>query len=244
MPSPSPLQTLPPLIVEIIVDHVAASVRHQPPKWRYFGGAIENYRMLQVPLLWVCRNFRAIVRPLIYKCYELKFEWNKDRVRRTPTGLPSGLEQLRGPFHLVAKEVKMLVGACTIFSGFASGALSHSPYNGYSFPLARTLEISFRRSNEQERNPVALPVAEANITTFLQRIQQMMPRLGMVKLVGGLTPREQGDVVYHQFESLTTQLIGLVSQVDIDSGCNRVVPFLRLNTVRNLTYLCTNFDLD
>ncbi|KAJ1906938.1 hypothetical protein GGI09_000219, partial [Coemansia sp. S100] len=240
----SQFQTLPPLIVEMIVDHVAASVHHQPPKWRYFGGAIENYRMLQVPLLWVCRNFRAVVFSYLFKCYEIKIDSDVNEAKGRVLVLSRSQERLEGPFNLTAKEVKMLVGACTIFSGCASGALSHSPYNGCLFPLARTLEISFRRSNEQEKRPAVLPVAEANITTFLQRIQQMMPRLGIVKLVGGLMPREQGDVVYHQFESLTTQLIGLVSQVDIDSGCNRVVPFLRLNTVRNLTYLCTNFDLD
>ncbi|KAJ2242321.1 hypothetical protein GGI13_007005, partial [Coemansia sp. RSA 455] len=97
--------------------------------------------------------------------------------------------------------------------------------------------------SNQEEDPAELLDAKNNITDFVQRIQQMMPRLSMVKLVGGLTPREQGDVVYRQFESLATKLIGLVSQVDIDSGHDRVIPFLRLDAGRNLTYLRTNFDL-
>ncbi|KAJ2040392.1 hypothetical protein IW146_003637 [Coemansia sp. RSA 922] len=243
MPSPSPFQTLPLHVVEMIVEHVAASVRRLPSEKRNYGDSIEKHQMLQIPLLWVCRNFRAIVHPRIYKCYELKFEWYVDRVRGTPTGLPNGLEQLRGPFHLVAKEVKMLVGAWTIFSGFASGALTHYPYNGCSFPLARTLEISFHRSNEQEKRPAVLLAAEANITTFLQRIRQMMPRLSMVKLVGGLTSREQREASIPHLDSLATQLIGLVSRVDFTSGRDRVIPLLQLDAARNLMYLRTNFDL-
>ncbi|KAJ2055108.1 hypothetical protein GGI17_006740 [Coemansia sp. S146] len=51
-------QILPYHVVKLIVDHVAGSSRLQ------FDGVTTNsdeYRILQVPLLWVCHNFRAFL---------------------------------------------------------------------------------------------------------------------------------------------------------------------------------------
>ncbi|KAJ2255731.1 hypothetical protein GGI13_001481 [Coemansia sp. RSA 455] len=132
-----------------------------------------------MPLLWVCRNFRAAVYSRFFKYYGLRFDKGADKAIERPYGVPRCLEGLDGHFRITAKELTIFIDLLTVYSGKALVALSHEPFSGCSFPLVRTLEINiFNGPGDTDATAVLLDV-EANISAFVQRIQQMAPKLNM-----------------------------------------------------------------
>ncbi|KAJ2027206.1 hypothetical protein H4S03_008353 [Coemansia sp. S3946] len=238
----SPLQTLPLHAVEVIVDHVANNVclelAHAEINIRS-----EACNKVQMPLLWVCRNFRAVVYSRFFKHYELNIDSDAVKAKGRALVLPRSLERVDYPFHLTAKEVTISIDPWAVFTGRALEALSHEPYSDCSFPLARMLEIKFNNGRYSKENITMLPDIEVNIGAFVHRIKQMAPKLNLAKLSGGLDPSEQAHVAYRQFGSLTTQLVQIVPRVELTYDASKAFPFLRVDVIRDLTYLHSNFDL-
>ncbi|KAJ2873663.1 hypothetical protein GGH93_003054 [Coemansia aciculifera] len=241
-PALSPLQTLPVHAVERIVDHVANNIRLAFNN-DYDTARPTKYYRLQMPLLWVCRNFRAVVYLRFFKCHELRFDKNVDRAVGGPIPYIQCLERFAGPFHLVAQEVRILMRPWAVYSGKALMILSRFPYNGCSFPLARTLEIYLHGSLATEDATAVPPGAEINISAFVRRIGQMAPKLNLVRLSGGLDPSNHADTTYRLIDSLTTQLLQLVDRVELTHGFNRAPHFLQVDTIRNLTYVHSYFGI-
>ncbi|KAJ2013822.1 hypothetical protein GGI13_002100 [Coemansia sp. RSA 455] len=241
-PALSPLQILPIHAVEMIVDHVANNIRLAFNNSNDTTRPTKYYR-LQIPLLWVCRNFRAVVYLRFFKCYELRFDRNIDRAVGGPTPYIQCLERFAGPIHLVAHKVRILLRPWAIYSGKALTILSRVPYNGCSFPLARTLEIYLHSSLSTE-DATAMPLgAEANVSAFVQRIRQMAPMLNLLKLSGGIDPSNNSEAAYRLVDSLTTQLVQFVDRVELTHGFDRAPHSMRVDSIRDLTYLHSYFGL-
>ncbi|KAJ2251876.1 hypothetical protein GGI13_003601 [Coemansia sp. RSA 455] len=239
----SPLQTLPLHAVEVIVDHVANNFRLELAHAE-IDIRSEACNKVQMPLLWVCRNFRAVVYSRLFKHYELNIDSDVVKAKGRVLVLPRSLERVDCPFHLMAKEVTISIDPWAVFTGRALEALSHDPYSDCSFPLARMLEIKFNNGRYSKENITVLPDIEVNINAFVRRIKQMAPKLSLAKLSGGLDPSEQTHVAYRQFGSLTTQLVQIVPRVELTYDANKAFPFLRVDVIRDLTYLHSNFDLN
>ncbi|KAJ2020495.1 hypothetical protein GGI14_000793 [Coemansia sp. S680] len=143
----------------------------------------------------------------------------------------------------MAKEITMSVDPWSVYSGNALAALSHISNNDCSFPLARTLEVTFVSTRDNEQNVTVSQDIEANISAFVQRIRQLAPRLNMIKMSGGPDPMERVDVTYLYFGSLTTQLVQFTSRIDISYGFGKAFHFLNADAIRNLTYLASRFEL-
>ncbi|KAJ2057004.1 hypothetical protein GGI17_005879, partial [Coemansia sp. S146] len=70
-----------------------------------------------------------------------------------------------------------------VYSGKALESLSHEPYSGCSFPLARMLEIKFNNGRYSKEDATVPSDIEANISAYASRISQMAPKPHMVKLL-------------------------------------------------------------
>ncbi|KAJ2106714.1 hypothetical protein GGI16_001820 [Coemansia sp. S142-1] len=126
MPSLSLIQMLPPHTVEMIVEHVANNIRLASNKAHNISRS-EEYGRLQMPLLWVCRNFRAVVYSRIFKCYSITFDSNLDTTYGQPCEFPRYLSQFRGHFYRTAREMSISINPRAVYSGKALGALSRVP---------------------------------------------------------------------------------------------------------------------
>ncbi|KAJ2110744.1 hypothetical protein GGI16_000162 [Coemansia sp. S142-1] len=249
MPSLSPLQTLPLHAVDLIVDHIADNTRIADDNtYRAVANInnkfFKNHLILLMPLLWVCRNFRAAVYSRFFKYYGLRFDKGTDKAIGRPYGVPRCLEGLDGHFRITAKELTIFIDLLAVYSGKALVALSHEPFSGCSFPLVRTLEISlFNSPGDTDATDVPLDV-EANISAFVQRIQQMAPKLNMVRMRDTSSLGQQTTATTLHFGNLATQLIQFVNRVKLTSGLGNVFQSLQINVIRHLTHLHACVDLD
>ncbi|KAJ2791488.1 hypothetical protein GGI18_001097 [Coemansia linderi] len=238
MPTLSPLQTLPIHTIERIVDFVAINIRLK------FGAVnpntyFEECHILLMPLLGVCHIFRAVVYSRFSMRYRLAVDLEK--AHGWPIPCTRCQKRLHNPFHLMAKEVMVSISPLTVFSGKALVALSRAPFNDISFPLARTLEVYFHNFMDDEEIPAASQDVEDNISVFVRRIWQMAPNINFVKLSGDLHSWDQ-DIIH--VGALITQLVLSVSRIEFAWYVHTASCFLRVEAIRNLTYLgCdSNFD--
>ncbi|KAJ2074943.1 hypothetical protein GGH13_000973 [Coemansia sp. S155-1] len=141
----SAFQLLPNHVVKLIVDHVAHSSRLR------FDGVTtdsEEYKTLQMPLLWVCHNFRAFVRERFCRVYRLTLDNDRDRAEALLCSWPTRFEEFDYPTHPLAKELWVHLEIEAVFSGKALQLLSGAPYGACSFPLVRKLCISLTSDME------------------------------------------------------------------------------------------------
>ncbi|KAJ2461394.1 hypothetical protein GGF42_000219 [Coemansia sp. RSA 2424] len=183
----SAFQLLPEHIVRLIVDHVACSSRLHYDN--IYKGS-EEYKLLQMPLLWVCHNFRAFVYARFCSKCELQLEESGDRYVDSRRLWPSCLSKLDFPTHHLATDLYLNLSFWSIYSGKALRRLSGAPYEGCAFPLVRQLEIRLTLGDEYsnalscypsgsfDRYP---PDTTANIAAFIQRVKQVAPDIRKVE---------------------------------------------------------------
>ncbi|KAJ2107396.1 hypothetical protein GGI16_001544 [Coemansia sp. S142-1] len=141
----SAFQLLPNHVVKLTVDYVAHSSRLR------FDGVTtdsEKYKILQMPLLWVCHNFRAFVRERFCRVYRLTLDNDRDRAEVLLCSWPTRFEEFDYPTHPLAKELWVHLEIEAVFSGKALQLLSGAPYGACSFPLVRKLCISLTSDME------------------------------------------------------------------------------------------------
>ncbi|KAJ2756340.1 hypothetical protein GGI19_000941 [Coemansia pectinata] len=210
----SAFQLLPEHIVKLIVDHVACPGRHR------LAGVTMEYdecRALQIPLLWVCHNFRAFVFTRFCGEYELYFSSKPNEYHITRRLWPSCLQRLDCyPTNRLAKKLEVTLDVWDIYSGKSLQQLSTTPYDNCAFPLVRTLIFNIRvyKQSEEEGDydhskedyKIPPPGAEANILAFVQRVKDMAPAASVVYL-------DVRGIYYEPFEGDDPLVISLVSQL-------------------------------
>ncbi|KAJ2459878.1 hypothetical protein GGF42_001191 [Coemansia sp. RSA 2424] len=98
----SAFQILPEHIVKLIVDHVAGCSRlHYDDTYK----DSDEYNLLQMPLLWVCHNFRAFVYARFCGKCELQLDEGRDGYVDSRHSWPSCLRKLDYPTHHLAKKL-------------------------------------------------------------------------------------------------------------------------------------------
>ncbi|KAJ2746829.1 hypothetical protein GGI20_001060 [Coemansia sp. BCRC 34301] len=226
----SALQLLPQHIVEMIVDYVA-SCSHL---WHdRCNSDPDDSKQLQIPLLYVCHNFRALVYSRF--CAEYRLNLKKGRYGSIA---PSYLRKLNLPAHHLAKELVFEMSFWSIFTGDALQQLSVAPYEGVVFPLARYLQfIQNTDDNIFSANLVVYPPeAATNIAAFIERVKEMVPNIREVdvRLWRGTDQLlEQGDV--HVMD-LIRKLYDLVeTRMGISHESFALVEYMDLTPICNLT---------
>ncbi|KAJ2582718.1 hypothetical protein GGH95_001385, partial [Coemansia sp. RSA 1836] len=185
MRTSTPFQLLPEHIVRQIVHYVAFSSRMQ---FEDIDGDANERKLLQLPLLWVCHNFRAVVlaRFCSHRHLDISdFKNEEERVAFASHSWPDSHWDLGFPGHNLAKELDIDLDLWSVFTGQALQLLSSAPYNGCSFPLVRKISINMDIQEEDgdENSPAAggkhkiclPPDTTANIAAFVLRLKEMAP---------------------------------------------------------------------
>ncbi|KAJ2247402.1 hypothetical protein GGI13_005057 [Coemansia sp. RSA 455] len=149
MLSPSPIQLLPPNIVQLIVCHVVGSSR------QVFASVLANsneQNKLLKPLLRIGHNFCAIAYPLY--CNHFKLEL---------VGPEYDEGSIYNPLELIAELNKQAV-----YTGEALGALVHVPYEGCAFPLVCCITFHYKMYNPTEDDTPNPPESEANVSALAE----------------------------------------------------------------------------
>ncbi|KAJ2041478.1 hypothetical protein GGI08_007943, partial [Coemansia sp. S2] len=212
MVSLPPFQFLPLHIVKVIVNHV---VGFNPLTFESVRVNSYVYRVLLKPLIWTCSSFRAIALPLYCCRFQIKLDtkpfiermlqliwktrWSTDYVTYGYLGHPT---------HHLAKDLTIVVNEQAIYSGKALKVLSHTPYSGCAFPLARLITFTFVSGESSKVRTVDRLVTKANICAFVQRIRNMAPLLSEVR-VQPIYNGHGSEVVSGYFGDLVSQLFQL-----------------------------------
>ncbi|KAJ2582965.1 hypothetical protein GGH95_001250, partial [Coemansia sp. RSA 1836] len=186
----TPFQLLPEHVVELVVNHVVNNSRSQLGK---VGKDSYQYKRLQMPLLWVCHNFRAFVYMRFCSHCKLDMRNYEDEVVASSCSWPG---PLGNPTHSLAKVLDLSLDLWSIYTGKALRQLSSDPYDGCAFPQARKLSIDIALNSQDsndypaesdddssvEKRKICSQEAVANIAALVSRLKEMMPMVGKVSM--------------------------------------------------------------
>ncbi|KAJ2070790.1 hypothetical protein GGI13_000134 [Coemansia sp. RSA 455] len=238
MPTLSPFQTLPLLIVQLIVNYVVGSSR-------ILGDGVEinsnEYRVLLRPLLCVCHDFRAIAYPRYCGFFKLELSSSSHHERTTQYPLLGLFDfgyrvhnDLGYPTHHLVKELVIELDERDIYSGNALRILSLEPYGGCAFPIARI--ITFLVILDEDVTALSL-LTESNVLTFVQRIKQMTPLASKIRI----RPHDFGrvpEISSFYFGSLVSQLFHLAIRIEYEHSSDTIVTMeLQPDVIRNLVLM-------
>ncbi|KAJ2877347.1 hypothetical protein H4R27_006250 [Coemansia aciculifera] len=212
MSSSSPFQTLPPRIVQLIVDHVMGSNRQV---FAFIEPNSDVWNTLLKPLLWTCHNFRAVAYPLYCSYFKLVLS-DPQNCRYTTEGTvtPSCYfgyrlnNNLGYPTHHLASTLEIEIDEVSIYSGDALKMLSRAPYNGCAFPLVSKIDfliVTDRTLREGKK-------AKKNVVAFVQRVKEMAPNVKDIRVL----PKDYDTRRYYSssiYSSLVSQLFQLASRI-------------------------------
>ncbi|KAJ1825272.1 hypothetical protein LPJ60_000113 [Coemansia sp. RSA 2675] len=185
----------------------------------------EEQAELQIPLLWVCHNFRVVVYSHFCRSYELRLNGDVGAVESTRASWPSRLEQADYQTRHLAKDLQIEVDVWSIYSGKLSGLLSWLSGNDFVFPLVRSLKFYFDRHPLGKRKAtIAMQNSEANISEFVQQVRHMVPLVNEIKVETGSFSYDVHPSISHHFTSLVSQLYRLDDRI-VHSSLICTVPY-------------------
>ncbi|KAJ2031850.1 hypothetical protein IW146_000755 [Coemansia sp. RSA 922] len=185
MPPLSLFQLLPFHIVERIVDHLVASNRLLAEG---ITADSAEHKILLLPLLWVCRNFRDVSCLKFYRSNTVKV---KDDDYEKDVGQywwSKRLKKFYPSMHHLAREIHILLGKSGFYTGKTLEAFSRAPFDGCAFPQARKLIFTFYPYREPDYVAPEAAKVDANIRAFVQRMKQMAPMVCEIEVVGTSNP--------------------------------------------------------
>ncbi|KAJ2886733.1 hypothetical protein H4R27_000430 [Coemansia aciculifera] len=233
-------QLLPIHIVELIVDHLVASNRLLAE-----GVTTESpeHKLLLLPLLWVCHNFRAISCLAFYRANTVKFkgdEYEKDVgqywwSKRLKKFYPS-------TYHL-AREIHILLDKSGFYAGKTLEALSRAPFDGCAFPQAQKLIFTFHPYREQDYVTPGAAEIDANINAFVQRVKQIAPMVCEVEVVGTSNPVTLPSDNKH-INDFLSQVFQLVTRVVYKTNEHNVPLVLPAANISHLVHIDIDVSVD
>ncbi|KAJ2053484.1 hypothetical protein H4S04_000644 [Coemansia sp. S16] len=215
-------QILPSHVVELIVGHVAGSSR------LLFDGVThgsEAYSVLSMPLLSVCRDFRAVVLARYCKIHSLDLSFFSDQGNDKMILWPERLRGIRFPTHLYARELDITFGTFSVYNGTVLKELLSEPYRDILCPMVRSLKVTLTQTTKEQRLLASSPSAqdiETNICAFVQRIRLMAPATRKVRILLESRSDNESQFVVQHFSSLVAQLSQLGNTIEHNYTCNPI----------------------
>ncbi|KAJ2459811.1 hypothetical protein GGF42_001237 [Coemansia sp. RSA 2424] len=240
----SAFQLLPPHAVKMIVDHVAGCSRL---RYDRISNDLDEYKLLQMPLLWVCHNFRAFVYARFCSKYGLHLRDDKSEAVILRLSWPLCLRKIDYPTHRLAKDLYLNLELWSIYTGKAVQLLSSVPYEGCALLLVRQLAINLRLYEERRhvlrgQSPTSFdvypPDTTANIAAFVKRVKQMAPNIRQVDVSPDFFAESLLRQCNTHLMDLIQQLYGIVkARTAITHGCGLLVEYLDLEPIRDLVHV-------
>ncbi|KAJ2252966.1 hypothetical protein GGI13_002972 [Coemansia sp. RSA 455] len=168
----------------MVVDHLTGNTR-------LLSSGVEpdtdEHKLLLLPMMWTCQNFRAIASASFYRVNTVKIEGSNyfESVMRHPTS--NRLQKLyRSSGHL-AREVHIRVVQQSVFYGKALEALSKVTYKGCVFQQARMFKFEFyyepwQKEAWHKQQFMDESTVTANINEFVCRFKRMAPTLSWIEV--------------------------------------------------------------
>ncbi|KAJ2052757.1 hypothetical protein GGI03_000663 [Coemansia sp. RSA 2337] len=212
-------QILPSHIVELIVGHVAGSSR------LLFDTETESpdaYAVLLIPLMSVCRDFRAAVLTRYCRIHKLDLSCFSDQGNDKMILWPERLRGIGFSTHLYARELDITFGTFSVYNGTALKELLREPYSDILFPMVRSLKVTLIRTTKEQRRLASIPAAqdiEPNIGAFVQRIRLMAPTTRKVCISLQSRSDNESQFAVRHFNSLVAQLGQLGNTIEHNYNC-------------------------
>ncbi|KAJ2750970.1 hypothetical protein GGI19_004785 [Coemansia pectinata] len=212
-------QILPSHVVELIVDHVAGSGRL---RFDDVTESSEGYAVLLMPLLNVCRDFRAAALARFCKTHTLDLTCFSDQGNDKMTLWPARLRGIGFPTHLHAQELNIALGVPNIYNGSALKELLRASHGDFSFPMVHSLKVTLIRTTRKQRLLASIPAAqdiEPNIRAFVQRIRLIAPTTKKVCILLQSRSDNDSQFVVQHYRSLVAQLSLLGNTIEYRYLC-------------------------
>ncbi|KAJ2869756.1 hypothetical protein GGH93_006066 [Coemansia aciculifera] len=233
------LQKLSLHVVQILVSFVVDRCRSEMGDINTYS---KEYVMLLRPLLWVCRNIRAVAHLLYFSYYNLDILGMVLKMANTTQRLLPYPRDFGYPTHELAKELYILVDDMSIYGGLAVQALS--PFSGYTFPQMCAVDIDMFVAGLDAGSRINSALVEANISAFVQWIRNAAPSVTEIRA----RPCFSNTSIVatgRYFGSLVSQLFQLADRVEYGRSQQNKVPVeLQLDDIHNLVHITYAFDGD
>ncbi|KAJ2882974.1 hypothetical protein H4R27_003076 [Coemansia aciculifera] len=243
MYAPTPFQFLPPHNVQLIVNHIAESIRTGCITDRTNS---KKYEKLLIPLLSVCHNFRDNVHSRFFRDCTLNLTSCEEKVSEAHITWPSSPQAPAYPTHHLAKTLKIELCAWDVYSGAALRMLSVLPCDGIVFPLVSKFSVVLRYSGKCEeyhdgddgfpRNAVH------NIGKFVRCIKQMAPAIGTVVITTHGKPKDSDGEGVSYFGDLLAQLYGIAAIAVFSDPHGELGHCVSIDHICNLVHLSSRVD--
>ncbi|KAJ2468158.1 hypothetical protein GGI03_001157 [Coemansia sp. RSA 2337] len=253
MTRPSSFQTLPILVTELIVNYVAgketkvsgfnpAEVGTHSAIMRAESEA-EGRLLRQLPLLWACSSFRAVVFANYCKRCAIRFIGSR-RNRRAVTrnNWPGRLKNLDFPVHLLANELLMEVSLRDIYLGHTLGMLLLQYNIARVFPKVRSLEFQFTLIYADPDIAANSRRIMTNIGSFARYIGQVVPMVRKVSVSLSYISNRVPQTRVPFFGDLVSQLYRLAGHIEYCRNCHTVPVELQPTIISNLTTMDCHVD--
>ncbi|KAJ2811938.1 hypothetical protein H4S07_001744, partial [Coemansia furcata] len=216
MSPPSPLQVLPSNIAHLIVDHVIGSSRLRLDKASRVTSCAEEFGVLLIPLLCVCRNFRAAAISHLIEKFTIKLAPTSDEGSEMLTQWPASLKGVDFPAHLHARVLAVDVDLLDVCRGSAMEELSRKPFRGLTFPVARQLDVklsSLSTMSHMADSVLTLDILQSNITMFVRSLSYLAPLVKKVRITLAASPDQTPEIYEGHLGGLVARLFRLADDV-------------------------------
>ncbi|KAJ2029656.1 hypothetical protein IWW57_001580, partial [Coemansia sp. S610] len=225
----------------LVVNYVAD---YTPSLFKELGSGSYNPEWLlqsQMPLLWVCHNFREVVYSHYYRACELEYDGELGGADTNWPDWPDCLEEFANPTLSLAKELTANVDAWTTFNGKFLEALSRAPYSGCPFPRVRTIKIRLSSEAPDEVASIRPSSIRANISDFVSRLLEMAPAADKISISGFRSEAVLPKIAQPYFLTFMLKLCQRFRHIEYDLFY-RAEKFssLQIDTIRDLVYLRYN----
>ncbi|KAJ2061723.1 hypothetical protein GGI17_002898 [Coemansia sp. S146] len=172
----------------------------------------EEHKLLLMPLLWVCQNFRAVASASFYRVNTVCLRGNYYDIQRAEYHWSPRLGKFYRRAHHLAREVNITLDRRVVFYDDVLAPLSKVSFKSCTFLQARKLKFVFYPSRGQRQSEHDSSKVEANIGAFVQWIKQMAPGVREIEVECGENDYDQcPDTEY--FKYLLVQLYQLAPRI-------------------------------
>ncbi|KAJ2458913.1 hypothetical protein GGF42_001780 [Coemansia sp. RSA 2424] len=213
---------------------------------RRISAAANNHEKLLKPLLWICRNFRAVAYPLYCRRLGLGLYGASDDELEDESQQSYALA-FGYPIHHLVKELSIDLQEASIYTGAALKILSRAPDDGCVFPVVQVLTVLIVADEGHDKNAytdISWQVVGANIDAFVDRIAAMVPTLKEIRVrYDNIQSLSKVNRLY--IDCVVPELLRLAKRIEYrDCGEAAVLPTFDVGGICDLTHVKCNYAGD
>ncbi|KAJ2757267.1 hypothetical protein GGI19_000201 [Coemansia pectinata] len=200
-------------------------------------------KSLLMPLLWVCRNFRAVVYSQHSGSFYVGLNRRLDKLSTTWTASSDFYVYSDYPQYHFARKLIIHLDEHSVYSGKMLEMMLEKSYDAGAFPMVRSMELHFSTlSDPEERKAIVLPLSdipdiEANVDAFLQHAKLVAPKAKDIKVSGLFGHESTPTIPYRYTQNLLAQLFMLTYRIGFNDRY-WTMPFdLPVNDIRNMVHI-------